>query len=212
MSRGAALKEPVETPLTQALHGAQPDRRSTPLDAFTLAREWFLQGRRLDMQQLATELGVGRATLYRWCRSRELLLGEVISSIQEQALAEAWTRSRGQGADRLTATLARLMGHIRSYEPLQRFVGEDAEYALRVLTSKRSVVQRRTIDWCVQKLRDDVDLDPSVDPEDLAYAIVRVCEAFVWSDMITGAPPETEKGARMAGLLISAAKRNGERS
>jgi AcrR family transcriptional regulator len=211
MSHGAALAEPVETPLTRALHGAQPDRRSTPVDAFTLAREWFLQCRRLDMQQLAAELGVGRATLYRWCRSRELLLGEVISSIQEQALAAAWKRSRGRGADRLTSTLARVMRHVRDYEPLQRFVAEDAEYALRVLTSQRSVVQRRIIDWCAQKLRDEVDLDPSVDPEDLAYAIVRICEAFVWSDMITGAPPQTDKGARMAGLLISAAERARER-
>lgn len=209
MSRAAAVRESAETPLTRALRGAGPAHRCTPVDAFQSALQWFLDGRRLDMRQLAAELGVGRATLYRWCGTRELLLGEIISSIQEQALGAAWARSRGTGAERLVATLARLMRQVRAYEPLQRFVAEDAEYALRVLTSKHSIVQRRLIDWIAQVLSDEGDLEPSVDVADLAYAIVRICESFVWSDMITGAAPETDKGARMVGLLVSAAERGG---
>jgi hypothetical protein len=90
---------------------------------------------------------------------------------------------------------------------LQHFFAEGGEYALRVLTSNHSVVQRRLIDWFAQWLSDEVDLDPTVDANDLAYAIVRVLESFVWSDMITGAAPQPDTGGRMAGLLVSAAMR-----
>ena len=201
------LGEPPQTPLTRALSGPAAEPRSTPMDAFDLARQWFLEGRRLDMQQLAAELGVGRATLYRWCGSRELLLGEVIWSVQRDGLETAWARTRGEPVDRLVRALTRVLRDIREYEPLRVFVAEGGEYALRVLTSNHSIVQRRLIDWFAQWLNEEVDLDPSVDPNDLAYAIVRVLESFVWSDMITGAAPQPDKGGRMAGLLVSAAVR-----
>jgi AcrR family transcriptional regulator len=198
----------VETPLARALYapGATPPR-PTPRDAFALARQWFLDGRRLDMQQLAGELGIGRATLYRWCGSRELLLGEVIWSLNAESLRRVEARSRGRGRARIVRILERTLSQVRSFEPLRRFVADDPEYALRVLTSKHSVVQGRLIDWCAERLRAEVPLDETVDPRDLAYVIVRVCESFVWSDMITGAPPETDKAARMVDLLVSAAER-----
>jgi hypothetical protein len=50
------------------------------------------------------------------------------------------------------------------------------------------------------RLRDDIDID------DLSYVIVRVCESFVWSDMITGAPPATDKAVKIVDMLISAAE------
>lgn len=199
------LGDAPDTPLSRALTGPATEPRSTPMDAFEMARAWFLEGRRLDMQQLAAELGVGRATLYRWCGSRELLLGEVIWSLQRDGLATAWARTRGDAVDRLVRALTRVLRDIREYEPLQHFFAEGGEYALRVLTSNHSIVQRRLIEWFAQWLNDEVQLDPTVDANDLAYAIVRVLESFVWSDMITGAAPQPDKGGRMAGLLVSAA-------
>jgi AcrR family transcriptional regulator len=41
-----------------------------------LAARWIHDGRRLDMQGLADELGVSRATLFRHVGSREALLGK----------------------------------------------------------------------------------------------------------------------------------------
>lgn len=62
----------------QAMAGA--DRvvhRATPAEAFARAREIFRAGQRLDMVSLAADLGVGRATLYRWTGDRERLLADV---------------------------------------------------------------------------------------------------------------------------------------
>lgn len=158
------------------------------------------------MQQLAAELGVSRATLYRWCGSREQLLGEVIWSINERSLNETRAKSRGSGRLLMTRVLERSLAQIRSFEALQQFVAEDAEYALRIITSKQSVVQARLIEWAADFLRTDVKLRDDIDVTDLAYVIVRVCESFVWSDMITGAPPATDKAVKIVDLLIAAAE------
>ncbi|CAM4027429.1 QsdR family transcriptional regulator [Kibdelosporangium persicum] len=194
------------TPLTRALRGPSPAPRTAPIDAFRLAKKWFLAGRRVDMQQLAAELGVSRATLYRWCGSRELLLGEVIWAINERALQDCRGKSRGSGRVLITRVLERSLARIRGFEALQQFVAEDAEYALRIITSKQSVVQARLIEWTADFLREQVELRDDIDLADLAYVIVRVCESFVWSDMITGAPPETDKAVKIVDLLIAAAE------
>jgi AcrR family transcriptional regulator len=194
------------TPLTRALHGPSPAPRSAPIDAFRMARKWFLDGRRVDMQQLAAELGVSRATLYRWCGSRELLIGEVIWSLNERSLNETRAKTRGSGRALITRTLQRALAQIRGFEALQRFVAEDAEYALRIITSKQSVVQARLIDWTADFLKTEIEVRADVDLTDLAYVIVRVCESFVWSDMITGAPPATDKAVKIVDMLISAAE------
>jgi AcrR family transcriptional regulator len=194
------------TPLTRALRGPSPAPRSAPIDAFRLARKWFLEGRRVDMQQLAAELGVSRATLYRWCGSRELLIGEVIWSINERSLNETKAKIRGSGRTLITRTLRRSLAQIRDFEALKQFVAEDAEYALRIITSKQSVVQARLIEWTADFLKAEINVRADVDLADLAYVIVRVCESFVWSDMITGAPPATDKAVKIVDMLISAAE------
>jgi AcrR family transcriptional regulator len=194
------------TPLARALRGPSTAPKSAPIDAFRLARSWFLAGRRVDMQQLAAELGVSRATLYRWCGSREQLLGEVIWSINERALDDVRSKSRGSGRVLIARVLDRSLARIRSFDALQQFVAEDAEYALRIITSKQSVVQARLIEWTADFLRNEVKLRDDIDVADLAYVIVRVCESFVWSDMITGAPPATDKAVKIVDLLIAAAE------
>ena len=49
---------------------------STPEAALELARERFLAGERIDVQGIARELGLARATMHRWFQTRELLLGD----------------------------------------------------------------------------------------------------------------------------------------
>jgi AcrR family transcriptional regulator len=39
----------------------------------------YLRGRRVDVQAIAGELGLGRSTIYRWFGSREELIGEVVT-------------------------------------------------------------------------------------------------------------------------------------
>ncbi|MCP3805538.1 QsdR family transcriptional regulator [Allokutzneria sp. A3M-2-11 16] len=196
-----------DTPLGRALReGRAPSAKATLMDVFDLARRWFLEGRRLDMCQLAAELGISRATLYRWCGSRELLLGELIWRLTHSDLERVRAGTPGGGKQCVVDAITTWMTRVRSQESLLKFVTEDPEYALRIMTTKQSVVQPRLIQWCADFLRAELDLRPDIDVDDLAYAIVRVCESFVWSDVITGAPPETLRAIPIVEILISAAE------
>src|SRR5262245_25508423 len=75
------LRPPEPTRLARRL--AEPGARRQPLpeDVLHAARRRFLRGERVDMNDLAREVGIGRATLYRWVGSRDQLLGEVLWSL-----------------------------------------------------------------------------------------------------------------------------------
>lgn len=183
---------------------AKPVRESV----IDLAHRWFLEGRRIDMQQLARASGIGRATLYRWWGSREVVIGEVVWRIIAEAIGRVEARGASVSEDpagRFVRHFGTLADTVRTFEPLTRFVADDPEYGLRVLTSGYSVVQGRMIDWVASRLTDLPDLDPHIEVRDLAYAIVRVGEAFVWSDIITGDAPQSGKATAMVELLVSAA-------
>ena len=184
---------------------ATAPRRPSPADAFRLARAKFLAGERLDMQQLAAELAVNRATLYRWVGSKELLLGEVISSLSIAAQKRARAEIEGSGPAYVAAVTEQVLAGILTNEPMQRFLGHDPAYALRVLTSKESTVQRRGIEATRELLEEQVELGALNTPahlEDLAYVIMRIGESFVYSDVITGTEPDVKKAGQMVRLLL----------
>src|SRR3954469_20356201 len=93
----ATSRQMSPTPLARALDtGAAP--RPTALDALEAARRTVLRGERVEMRALAEELGVSRVTLHRWVGNRDLLLGEVMWSLAEPALAAARAATRATGA------------------------------------------------------------------------------------------------------------------
>ncbi|WP_205525842.1 QsdR family transcriptional regulator [Pyxidicoccus trucidator] len=196
----------MATRLARELAGKGAKTKATPLDAFQLARKKWLAGERIDIGALAKELGVGRATLFRWVGSRELLLGEIIWSIQlpfmERARAEV--RATGaRGAAFEASVSERLMEAIRSFPPLRRFIESDPEYALRILTSKSSTVQSRNVELLRASIEEQVasgHLTPPLPVDTLAYVIVRIGEAFVYADVISGREPAIDQAA--AAILV----------
>lgn len=191
------------TPLQQRLRDG--GERTGPLDAFRLARRLFMAGERLDMQAMAAELGVNRATLYRWVGTKELLLGEVISSFASETLKRARDEVPGKGAPYVAAVVERALEQIHSFEPMRRFLERDPEYALRVLTSKESTVQLGSVAGMRDLLAEQVEsgaLDTPADLDDLAYVIIRIGESFLYSDVIIGSEPDVAKAGLMVRLLL----------
>jgi AcrR family transcriptional regulator len=187
------------------MEGIAEQRRAAPADAFALARARFMGGERLDMQALAAELGVNRVTLYRWVGSKELLLGEVIASLSIATFEQARREIRGSGPKYVAGVVQRVLEGIRTFDPMQRFLDHDPAYALKVLTSKESNVQRRGVEAIRGLLEEQVEkgaLDTPADLEDLAYVIMRIGESFLYSDVIIGSEPDVAKAGQMVRLLL----------
>jgi len=185
---------------------AAPDRRPDPLTAFGVARGWFLAGRRIEMQELAAELGVNRATLFRWVGSRDDLLAEIIWSLAEPTLTHAIDESSGQGGRRIATATGRFATQVDQAGFFREFLRRVPERALRILTTRASTVQARMVSAIETLLRDETTqgrLDGPLPPPDLAYVIVRIVESFLYADIITGEQLDIAKAEQaIAALLV----------
>lgn len=194
------------TQLARQLSDGPPLPRPTALDAFKAARRAFVAGERIEMQALASQLGVSRVTLHRWVGSRDQLLDEILWSLAEPTLRDARAATRSRGGKGIAESVTRYIETVRGAEFMEKFLQREPEIALRVLTTRRTSLQRRVEgalrDWLSQEV-DAGRLDPPMDLDDLAYAITRLGEAFCYTDMITGAPPAPEKARKAIAALLS---------
>jgi AcrR family transcriptional regulator len=177
----------------------------TPQDAYAAATRSYLAGRRLDMRELAAEIGVARNTLYRWTGGRERLLQDVIWALSERAIDDIWTAtSRRRGTSRLVEALRRYLVTIVESHALQEFLRNETYVALRLLTAQGAFQDR-----LVAKVRALVDEEadrgtftPRADTGLLAYAAVRTMEGFVYNDTVVRAEPEVDRAVQVIRLLL----------
>jgi AcrR family transcriptional regulator len=177
-----------------------------PRPIFAGAVTAYLSGQRLDMQSLARRAGVGRATLYRRAGNRERLLDEVIWWRARRLLvSQVRATAALAGAPRIAAVVSGVLGAVERDEPLRAFVESDPEAALRILTGARSTVQKGV----AEALENLIDLErargafePGLDTQALAYAIVRICEGFLYADVIAERPPDTGRAITVIKALL----------
>lgn len=184
-----------------------PTRAVTPRDAFNLAAEKWTSGERIEMGALAQELGVGRATLFRWVGSRELLLGEVIWSLFETTWKYALAQAKGVGAAYAADVTYILMELVLQSTVFRIFIEQDPEYALRILTSKTSTVQTRIVNEIQRTLQEQVDaghIQPALEIDALAYVMIRIVESCLYSDQITGRKPDLNAARDAIRILVEA--------
>jgi AcrR family transcriptional regulator len=195
-----------QTALERQLAGERPEG-VTPVDALKAARRHFLNKERVDMVELAGELGVGRATLYRWVGSREQLLGEVLWSMTEAGLDQARRQAKSKKGAEWVLAIYRIMGdQIVANDALHHFIETEPELALRVMTSKVSPQQRRMTEaWreILLEAERDKGLKLRLDVDTLAYVLVRIAESFLWSDLITGEQLDLAKANDVARALLT---------
>jgi AcrR family transcriptional regulator len=149
----------------------------------------YLRGQRIDVQAIAAELGLGRATIYRWFGSRDELIGEVVALAGEPLIRGARATAGGHGARALVDTFDLINRGLVDSPALRRYVEQEREAALRVLTSGSGKVQPRMVALIAGLIVDEVEAGyfvAPVDPATLAYAIVRLAEAFLYSDAVSG--------------------------
>ncbi len=175
--------------------------RPTAADAFALAKRRFLGAERVDMSAMAAELGVNRVTLYRWVGSREELLVELIWSLAERTLGDVSASVRVKGAERVVAVVTRFLEAVIANEGMQRWVGDEGELAMRLLTRHDKGFQPRLIDWMHGLLR-EAELDLPADDREVAYVIVRLIESYTYLDLILGEQPDARRAEPILRLLL----------
>jgi AcrR family transcriptional regulator len=175
--------------------------RPTATDAIRLARRRWLGGERVDMSAMAAELDVNRVTLYRWVGSREALLVEIVWALAERTLAAVEAGTGGRGAERVVAVVTRFTEVVIASRGMQRWLAEEGELAMRLLTRSDRGFQPRLIGYVETLLeRERVELD--ADRREVAYVIVRVIESYTYIDLILGERPDARRAEPILRLLL----------
>ena len=158
-------------------------------DALALATERFLAGERIDVQSIARELGLARATMHRWFGTREFLVGETLAVLAEGRLEVHRRRVPGTGARALVDSFDAFNRELVASRGLRIWLEREQERALRVLTSSGGIVQPRMVLKIERLIVAEVEsgaFAPTAEPASLAYAIVRLAESFLYNDAIVG--------------------------
>lgn len=176
-----------------------------PMDLHSLARQWFIGSRRIELQKLAVELGISRATAYRWAGSAEQLVGKVLASLVDDTFEQIVQRTTSTGSARVLEVLERGMHYAHGFQPLRQFLARDAQLGLKIVASKHGPVQERTIVNLQQLLEQEVasgHMTLPVEPAVMAYALTRIVESFLYAGLITGATPDLENASKILALML----------
>jgi AcrR family transcriptional regulator len=179
------------------LHGVPTP---TPDDALRLARRRFMEPARIDVSALADELGVNRVTLYRWFGSRDRLLVEVTWSLARGTLDSVESSVTSAGAERVLAVVLGFLDAVIRNPGMQRWLAEEGEHAMRLLTRAEPGFQPRLI-AAVEELLDGLELP--VERHELAYVIVRLIESYAYMDLITGERPDAARAEPILRMLLT---------
>ena len=154
----------------------------------------LLRGERVDTIALASSLGISRATLFRRIGNREVILAEALWYLTERTLrrAEADQDARaaaGEASERLRclAVMEEFRRAVASSTAVRTLLREEPVLGLRLLTDPRGRVQPRLVERYTDLLEREVEergLQPLVPLPVLAFAVVRLGESFLYSDVL----------------------------
>jgi AcrR family transcriptional regulator len=178
---------------------------ASPDDVLDAGLHRYLRGQRVDVQAIAAELGLGRATIYRWFGSREKLLGEVIIRATEPVLAKARSGLSGKGAPGLLDTFDRFNRALADAPALRAFVEQERDASLRIIASGAGIVQPRIVELITALIAEEVEAGtykPRVEPSVLGFAIVKLAQAFLFNDAAVGIRGDVDRLREVEASLL----------
>lgn len=148
------------------------------------ARSAFRAGERVDAQAVAAQLGISRATIYRWFGSRDGLVGEVMAEEFRRGIARAERNARSAGATKILDTLIDTCSWLANSPEFQAYLKAEQLTALRAITAANGRVQPeavRALQDLVRRAEAEDGYLPNIAPPVLAFTLVRLAEAFLYT-------------------------------
>jgi AcrR family transcriptional regulator len=189
-----------------------PAPRATRDEVLAAAVARYLASERIDVLALSAQLGVSRASVYRWFGSREGLIGEVLVTTAEELVASARRHAAGIGAARLLDGFDRINRGLASSDALRHFLRDERTRALRMLASGAGPVQPtmvRLIREIIEEEQRAGHYDPPTDADTLAYAIVRLAESFLFNDAVADLKGDVDRLRAVQAALLGVSDRGG---
>jgi AcrR family transcriptional regulator len=174
-------------------------------DVLQAAVRRFRDGERIDMQALAREVGVGRTTIHRWFGTREDLIAEAMLVVAAPLLERARGKAGGSGGAALLDTLDRYNRSLTRGPALQAFLAAERDVALRIISASTGRVHPRTVAAITRIIEAEVAAgryQPPIEPHKLAYALTRLGEAFLFTDVVDGRAADVDRLREVQAVML----------
>ena len=179
--------------------------------AVDAATRLYLACEPLDMSALANDLGVGRATLYRWVGNREDLLGAVLAEATERTYQRAIAHAAGSGTDLLLDIFERVMRSVVASAPLRALTQREPTVFIRLALMPGAIesVSARVTTEVIAREQANGNLRVTTSPEVLGRALVRICDVHLYAPLLGGDEPEIETALDLVALLLGSPEATG---
>jgi AcrR family transcriptional regulator len=167
-----------------------------PETVLRAAQREFLATGSLEMRALARELGIGRATLYRWNRGREELLSDVLLSLAETNLRRVEREVvTPPGALRICHVHDQHIRRISGNPSFRAFIHREPELASRLLLDVNGKVHRGVTAALADFLRRQEERSEWRAPlgvETFSRVVSRMSETYIYADLIGHGAPDAD--------------------
>ena len=177
-------------------------RRPTREDALALARSTYDAGERVDVQTLAWQLGLSRATLHRWFGTREQLMSALLDELTAEFVEAARAKAEGEGNERVFDFIRHLMETSLAHEPTRAFMAREPELALRLALSEAGAVHRRLAQGIGRELAETRPAHEAQRLNGFTETLVQVGTALEWATLMIGDEPRVERTIEIARALL----------
>jgi AcrR family transcriptional regulator len=191
---------------------SEPTRLGTALTrraVLDVATRAYLGGQPLDMSAVATELGIGRSTLYRLVGNREDLLGTVLAEATERTFQRAASQATSPGgAELIMEVVERFMRAVIGAEPLRVLSHREPLLLIRLALLPGPVEQTagRLVGQMLQSEVAAGRLELSLPPAVFGEAIVRMCDAHLYAPLLGRTDPEIDTALDLVAALLRHAR------
>ncbi|SEF38044.1 hypothetical protein SAMN05421837_117110 [Amycolatopsis pretoriensis] len=181
------------------------------------AARLLFAGTRLDLGRMAAELGISRTTFFRRVGNRDDLMGaglRLLSDRTWQRALDQWRDCHGsavrtpEGRLRCLWVMEEYRREVAGNEGMRKLIEAESTVALRVLTDPRGAVQPALVDAHVELFRADASaagLTPLVGLPDLAFAVVRLGESFLYADVLAARTVDLKVATTLLDTLVRGA-------
>jgi AcrR family transcriptional regulator len=166
----------------------------------------FLRRSTLDMDALAAELAISRATLYRVAQSRDALLAEIFWALSRLMLDAARKARTRTGVDGVIEISRHFGEQLLGAGSMRQFLAEDREAAARVLFTPAGPVHEGVVAAQLEIFAEaglTEQLGPDADLEYLAFLYVRIVGSALYAGFFTGRPADFAVAERALRALLS---------
>lgn len=175
-------------------------RRVRRADALELAKRKYLSGQRIDIGQIAQELGINRVTLHRWVGTRDALIVDVAWPVTEATLKQEWAKVESLPHPRVPQLVGGMLRATLAQGPVRRFMLDENERAMKLFTLAEFGYQPRLVAMVRDYLEQDIEtgrITPRLELDELAFATVRIAESFAYLPTIAGEDADPDAAVRV---------------